>query len=167
MSPMKQLRGELIDVRIRPYGIGDADLLRGMSARLTSQSLYLRFFSGTPKIPETYVRSLERLDHWDHDALAALLDGEMLGVAEYVRYRHDPATAELAVLITDEWQRRGLGTCLVVLLAELAARRGIAAFNADVSLENAASHSLVRRFAPAAIPHYAEGAIHYRMSIPA
>src|SRR5690606_17396780 len=72
MSCMKQLDardGARIDdaldaVRIRPYGVTDQERVRRMSGRLSPASLYTRFFSGTPRLPEHYVGLLERLDHW-------------------------------------------------------------------------------------------------------
>ena len=87
------------DVRIRPYGVTDHDRLVRMSDRLSGSSLYTRFFSGTPRIPDYYVAAMDRLDHWDRDALVALVGGEMVGIAEYVRDVRDPSRAEIAVLV--------------------------------------------------------------------
>src|SRR5512139_2751413 len=132
------------EVRIRPYAINDADRLNGMSRRLSGQSLYRRFFSGTPRIPELYVRQLQGMDHWNHDALVALYDDEMVGIAEYVRHRGDRRLAELAVLICDPWQRHGLARLLVGCLIPVAARRGITGFRAEVMTDNAGATRAVR-----------------------
>lgn len=163
---MKQLKGELIDVRIRPYGRKDRELLLAMSARLSSTSLYLRFFSGSPRIPEVYVRALDRMDHWDHDALVAIIDDEVVGIAEYVRIPGDPGHAELATLVADDWQHRGLARQLITMLAELACRRGIRTFDADVMLENRVGQWAIRRGWPAVSPWFEAGAAHYRLPIP-
>ncbi|WP_395105237.1 GNAT family N-acetyltransferase [Actinomadura sp. SCN-SB] len=127
---------DLRDVRIRPYGVTDADRLRRMSDRVSKQSLFTRFWSGSPYIPEYYVRAMDALDHWDREAMVALLDDDMIGIAEYVRDATRPHRADLAALVADPWQRRGLGLTLVSCLAPLAERRGITEFNADVILEN-------------------------------
>jgi GNAT superfamily N-acetyltransferase len=175
---MKQLNGELAkagelaragmlaDVRIRPYGLKDRERLGAMSARLSSTTLYLRFFSGSPRIPETYLRNLDRMDHWNHDALVALLDGDMIGIAEYIRVTGRPDHAELATLVADDWQHHGLGRCLITMLAELAQRRGIKAFDADIMLENRVGIWAVQRGWPAATPHLEAGAAHYRLPLP-
>jgi GNAT superfamily N-acetyltransferase len=154
----------LDDVRIRPYGITDRDRLVRMSDRVSKASLYTRFFSGTPRIPDHYVAALESLDHWDREALVGLADGEMVGVAEYVRDVRAPSRAELAVLIADPWQRRGLGSRLVGYLIRLAARRGITEFGADVILDNRDALLFVRHGWPSARSHTEEGAA--RFSLP-
>lgn len=154
------------DVRIRPYGIGDDERLRGMSGRLSGESLYTRFFSGTPAIPEMYVRSLYRLDHWDREAMVALLDGQMLGIAEYIRDRAEPWRAEIAVLIADPWQRRGLARRMVGFLAQLAERRGITEFDADVVLANRIAMSAIRTGWPGVRPSSEGGSAHYRLPLP-
>jgi GNAT superfamily N-acetyltransferase len=169
---MKQLDGggvdrvmdDLDDVRIRPYSLTDDARLRCM--RLSPSSLYLRFFSGTPRVPEAYVRALHGMDHWDHDALVAILDEEILGVAEYVRDRHDPARAEVAVLVTDDWQRHGLARPLITFLAQLAARRGITEFDADVMLQNRGGLCAVRSGWPSARAVRTGGSAHFRLPLP-
>ncbi|MFC4912460.1 GNAT family N-acetyltransferase [Actinomadura gamaensis] len=140
----------LTDVRIRPFGHGDEARLRRMSSALSRVSLYTRFFAGTPRVPEPYVAALGRLDHWDRDALVALHDDAMVGLAEYARLPRCPVRAEVAVLVADEWQRRGLGALLVRMLLPLAARRGVTEFHADVYSANAAAIGLIRHTWPSA-----------------
>jgi hypothetical protein len=154
------------DVRIRPYGIADADRLRRMSARLSGQSLYTRFWSGVPCIPEAYVRRMATLDHWDREAVVALLDGEMLGIAEYVRNPARPYLADLAALVADPWQQRGLGRLLVACLAPLAQRRGITEFGAEIILENRRAMRAVSGGWPDARSAHRDGAAHYNLPLP-
>jgi acetyltransferase len=151
---------------MRPYGVADLDRLRRMSGLLSPQSLYTRFFTGTPRIPEIYVRALHTIDHWDHDALIAMIDGEIVGIAEYVRDREDPERAEIAVLIADRWQRHGVARCLVGYLAHLAERRGITEFSADVMLGNAAALGAISVGWPAARPRRDDGAARFRLPLP-
>ncbi|GAA0279970.1 hypothetical protein GCM10009527_090390 [Actinomadura nitritigenes] len=154
------------DVRIRPYGVMDHDRLVRMSDRLSGSSLYTRFFSGTPRIPDYYVAAMDRLDHWDRDALVALVGGEMVGIAEYVRDVRDPSRAEIAVLVADPWKRCGLGSGLVGYLTQLAARRGITEFGADVILTNRDALLFIRRGWPAARSRTEEGAARFRLPLP-
>ncbi|WP_157431792.1 GNAT family N-acetyltransferase [Actinomadura hibisca] len=159
-------RPTLADLRVRPFGPADADRLRRMSALLSRGSLYTRFFTGTPRIPEPYVSALHGLDHWDREALVALLDGELVGVAEYVRDRDRPCRAEVAALVADPWQRHGLGGLLVACLVPLAQRRGITEFGAEVIYENRPALSAIRRYWPAVAPADADGAASFRLPLP-
>ncbi|WP_235018307.1 GNAT family N-acetyltransferase [Thermomonospora echinospora] len=167
---MTQLKDEggspwLGDVRVRPYGITDGPRLRRMSGRLSTHSLYSRFFAGTPHIPDTYVRHLDRLDHWDREALVALVDDDIVGIAEYVRAPADPHRAELAVLVTDPWQRHGVGRLLVGCLALTAARRGITAFDAGVLPGNRPALSAIRTAWPLVRPWHEDGSAHFRLPL--
>ncbi|WP_245920233.1 GNAT family N-acetyltransferase [Actinomadura mexicana] len=161
-----RIRTEPADVRIRPYGVTDRDRVRRMSDRLSADSLYTRFFSGTPRLPDHYVGLLEGLDHWDREALVALDGDEVLGIAEYVRDTARTWRADLAVLVADPWQRRGLGSTLVGCLSELAGRRGITEFDADVILTNRQALMFVRSGWPAARSTRDGGSAHFRLPLP-
>jgi GNAT superfamily N-acetyltransferase len=162
---MEQLAA--VDVRFRPYGVTDRARLSRMADRLSADSLYTRFFSGTPRLPHHYLALLDGLDHWDREAMVALDGDEIAGIAEYVRHRGRPWRAELAVLVADRWQRHGIGGTLVAYLADLAARRGITEFDADVMFTNKGAVRFVRRGWPGA-PSSRDGAsTHFRLPLPA
>ncbi|GAA4238811.1 hypothetical protein GCM10022254_56330 [Actinomadura meridiana] len=163
---MEQLATRSWDLRFRPYGIADRVSVLRMSDRLSADSLYTRFFAGTPRLPRHYVALLDGLDHWDREAMVALDRDEIAGIAEYVRHPGRPWRAGLAVLVTDRWQRRGVGTALVVYLAELAARRGITEFDADVVLTNKGAVRFVRRGWPAARSTRDGASTHFRLPLP-
>jgi GNAT superfamily N-acetyltransferase len=156
----------LRDVRVRPFGIGDVERLRRMSAHLSPQSLYTRYWSGAPYIPDYHVRAMTSLDHWDREAVVALLDGEMIGIAEYVRDAARPDRADLAVLVADPWQRRGLGRLLIACLAQLAERRRIGKFDADIILENRRATQAVLGGWPDARSTLKDGAAHFSLPLP-
>ncbi|MGZ6709622.1 MAG: hypothetical protein ACXVFN_22105, partial [Solirubrobacteraceae bacterium] len=78
---------------------------------------------------ETMLRYLTDVDFIDHHAVVAVHAGEprrLAGVARWVRDADDPTAAEMAILIADELQGRGLGTALGRVLVEGAGapRRG-------------------------------------------
>lgn len=170
MSCMTQLdvrsAAHIDDIRIRPYGSADRDRLRRMSDRLSAASLYTRFFSGTPRIHEYYVGLLDRLDHWDREAMVGLDGDELVGIAEYVRDPKRPGRAEVAVLVTDPWQRRGLGSVLIAYLSQLAGRRGITEFDADIVLTNHGALLFVRHGWPAARSTRDGGAARFTLPLP-
>lgn len=140
------LAGVTTTFQIRPYRPDDEALVRAM--RLSRESLYERFFAGTPYLPSFYVRALNKADHWNHEVLIAL-DGEaVIGLAEYARAATD--RAHLAVMVADEWQRRGVARRLVTALIALARVRGVVALHADVLASNASAVAAVRSLWPAA-----------------
>ncbi|GLZ14019.1 hypothetical protein Acsp04_42540 [Actinomadura sp. NBRC 104425] len=153
------------DVRIRPYGAHDEQRLLRMARRLSRRSLYHRFFAGVPHLPDGYVRSLRTLDHWDREAVAAVLDGELIGIAEYVRDTARPCHADLAVLVADAWQRHGLARILVTCLAELALRRRITVFRADLLLENREALAALRTMWATAHPTWSGNTARFHLPL--
>lgn len=83
---------------------------------------------------------LTNLDYCDHFAWAAFgIDspgGPGLGVARYIRDPNHPTTAEAAVTVLDEYQHRGLGSLLLLMLVDEASRHGIRSFVNYVMWEN-------------------------------
>ncbi|MGH3242343.1 MAG: GNAT family N-acetyltransferase [Spirillospora sp.] len=165
---MKQLavRGGGCRVRVRPYGVADRERVHRMSDRLSTASLYTRFFSGSPRIPDHYLVLLDGLDHWDREALIALDGDEIIGIAEYIRLPARRWSADVAVLVIDPWQRHGVGTVLVARLAELAGRRGVTEFGADVILTNRGGVRFVRRGWPAARSTTDGGSARFHLPLP-
>jgi GNAT superfamily N-acetyltransferase len=137
---------------IRPYesADGDGERVEAMSARLSEHSLYGRFFAGTPKLPPMYLAALEKADHHDREVLLAVSAGAVIGIAEYVRAADAPDRADLAVLVADDWQRRGIGRRLVTALACLAADRGITTFAADALTSNRSALAAIAALWPGA-----------------
>lgn len=127
-------------VLIRQVQSGDAPLLAAGFARLSAESRQLRFLTGKQRLTPAELRYFTEIDHHDHEALGALnpVDGRGLGVARYIRHAEDPAGAEVAVAVIDEWQRRGLGSELLNRLADRARQEGIRHFTALVAADNAA-----------------------------
>jgi len=127
-------------VLIRQIQPGDAALLADGFARLSAESRRLRFLTGKPSLTPAELRYFTEIDHHDHEALGALdpVSRRGLGVARYIRHAEDPAGAEVAVTVIDEWQGRGLGAELLNRLADRARQEGIRHFTALVATDNAA-----------------------------
>ncbi|MCO5970409.1 GNAT family N-acetyltransferase [Actinoallomurus sp. WRP6H-15] len=156
--------GSMPVVGVRPYEDGDREGVLGM--RLSTLSLYRRFFAGTPRIPAFYAETLSRVDHWDRDALVAVAGTEIAGIAEYTRDATLPGLADLAVMVADPWQRRGVGRRLVTGLTRLARARGIGELRADVLVDNHAARAAIGGLWPhAAAAHGEDGALIYRITL--
>jgi GNAT superfamily N-acetyltransferase len=114
----------------------DADRVRRLFGRLSQESVYRRFFTSFPTPPAEVVQHLTSVDHADHEALAALDGDEIVALVSWDKPAHAAHEAELAVLVEDAWQHKGLGGALVRTLTAEAARRGIAVINATVLADN-------------------------------
>lgn len=124
----------------------DADALLGLFDRLSQESIYRRYFS--PLVRRERLRaSVARIDHHDREALAAVADGEVVGVAEYSRVAGS-RLADLAIVVADAWQKQGVGTRLVAALAERAAAEGVEGFAVDIQGDNFGALRLFKRVAP-------------------
>ena len=131
-------------VRVRPIGPGDRDALVAAFERLSPESRYRRFFGPVNELSPQVLDYLTRVDHVDHEALVALDDeGAIVAVARYVRTA--PGESEPAVVVADDWQRRGLAGQLLGLLARRAREEGIERFRAPVLARNRDAIALFRR----------------------
>ena len=125
---------------------GDADLISRFFWRLSKETVYRRFFSPITLPNEPLLKRLVDVDHCDREALIALDDQGIVGVA---RYGTGPgASHDVAVVVADDWQGRGLGALLIRRLAHIARLRGISSFHATMLGDNARAQSLVRGLSP-------------------
>jgi acyl-CoA synthetase (NDP forming)/RimJ/RimL family protein N-acetyltransferase len=121
-------------VRLRPIGPDDAERLAAFHRSLSNETVYFRFFAPYPELSE---RDLHRFTHVDHDdrvALVATVGGEIVAVARYDRI--DASDAEVAFVVRDDHQGRGLGSVMLEHLAAAARERGVSRFVAEVLPNN-------------------------------
>jgi acetyltransferase len=134
------------EVLVRPIRPEDEPLIVALHAGHSEHTIRMRFFSMVKTLSRD---SLIRLCHLDYDremALTAVLreNGEprLLGVARY--YLHpDTGTAEFALVVSDAYQRQGLGRHLMQRLIAIAHERGVQRLVGQVLTENAAMLSLL------------------------
>jgi acetyltransferase len=133
-------------VRVRPIRPDDEKRLVSLFERLSPRTVYQRFFTTYRRLPSAWYRDFANVDYRTRMALVAEdLDGVRLhGVARW-EPTASPDAAEIAVVVEDEWQRRGVGTTLLEHLFAAARRRGITRVHADVLAENEGMLRLLRR----------------------
>jgi acyl-CoA hydrolase/GNAT superfamily N-acetyltransferase len=133
---------------IRPVRISDEGPLQRLLYRLSDESAYRRFLGHKKSHPHEEMLDLVNLDYTANAALVACCERD--GAEELVgltRYDLDPATnlAEIAFVVRDDWQSRGVGTALMRRIAEMARARGLAGFTADVLAINRAMLGVLAR----------------------
>jgi acyl-CoA synthetase (NDP forming)/GNAT superfamily N-acetyltransferase len=121
-------------VRVRPLSSDDAVALHEMGGRVSDRSIYLRFFTVNRRMADRYLSGLARPNDADHAAVVAEVAGAMVAVAGWERTGAD--VAEVALLVEDDHQQRGLGTLLLEDLAARARSAGITRLVADTLIEN-------------------------------
>jgi GNAT superfamily N-acetyltransferase len=145
-------------ITVRPVEADDVDRLRRLFYRLSPQTVYLRFFQPVKAPSERTLRYLAGVDHVDRQALAAVDDaGEIVAVARYDRSRDDTTKAEMAIVVEDDWQARGLGRMLLRQLGKEAWRNGVTTLTASVLGENRRMLHLAHALAPASHTHVDQG----------
>ncbi|MCP3423608.1 bifunctional acetate--CoA ligase family protein/GNAT family N-acetyltransferase [Nocardioides pinisoli] len=121
---------------IRPIQPDDRDLLVEFYSRVSDQSKYYRFFSPMPELSERDLDRFTKVDHRDRVAMILLVAGQMIAVGRYDTIR--PGYAEVAFLVEDAHQGRGIGQLLLEHLAQAGRERGIQEFVAEVLPDNQA-----------------------------
>ncbi len=134
-------------VLIRPMRMSDAEPLQDMLYRLSDDSVYKRFLGFKKAHPNDEVIELCNLDYEHNMALLACAGADDREIVAMSRYDVDPSTqlADIAFVVRDDWQRRGLGALLMQRMAEVARARGLAGFTADVLARNRPMLSIFQR----------------------
>jgi RimJ/RimL family protein N-acetyltransferase len=133
---------------IRPIRPDDKEELEAGLHRLSDESVHKRFLGPKPRFSRAELRYLTEVDGHDHVAFVAETPdypGLIVAVARYVRLTDEPETADVAVVVADPLQGRGLGSALVDALAHAAVREGITHFSATMLSENRAAYRLMTR----------------------
>ncbi|AFA73172.1 putative acyl-CoA synthetase [Gordonia polyisoprenivorans VH2] len=125
-------------VHLRPIVPDDADRVVRFHAGLSERTRYMRYFGPTPTLPPREVVRMTTVDHQQRVALVAVLGGEFIAIGIYEGLAADgkPESAEVAFVVADAHQGRGLGPILLEHLAGAAAENGFTRFEAEVLSEN-------------------------------
>ncbi|NIM14986.1 MAG: GNAT family N-acetyltransferase [Candidatus Aminicenantes bacterium] len=129
------------EIFFRPVKPTDEAALSEMLYSLSISSLRKRFFTHTQTFPHKDVQRLTNLDYKNELAIVGVVPGpsgeDIVAIAQYFL---DPKTqvAEVAFIVQDEWQAKGMGTFLLNYITGIAIERGIKRFYATVLPENKA-----------------------------
>lgn len=128
-----------LEILLRPVKISDEPLLKEFFYSLSDQSLYRRFLSTKREMPHEDLQSYVVIDYTKEMAILAVLPRhgkeEVIGLGQYW-INEDNHTAEVAFAVKDAYQNSGVGTELLKYLTQLAKRRGLMGFTAEVLLDN-------------------------------
>jgi RimJ/RimL family protein N-acetyltransferase len=134
-------------IEIRALRPGDRTELLTAINRTSVESLRRRFLAAKREFSEKEIEFFTNVDFKDHVALVALLDNadrtQIVGGGRYVI--DGPNSAEVAFVVTDEFQGQGIGTSMLSHLAAIARDAGLKAFTAEVLSDNVAMLQVFKR----------------------
>jgi acyl-CoA synthetase (NDP forming)/GNAT superfamily N-acetyltransferase len=152
-------------VHLRQIQPEDAAGIVAMHSRFSERTRYLRYFSPYPRIPERDLRRFVNVDHDAREAFVVETGDRILAVGRYERLGPEAADAEVAFVVEDAYQGRGIGSVLLEHLAAAAREAGVSRFVAEVLPANA---PMLRVFADAGYQvqrQYADGVVHLTFPI--
>lgn len=132
-------------IGFRPIHPTDEHRMRNLFYELSQQTIYYRFMSDLKRLPRKQIQDFVYIDHRNDIAVVGTVpeaDGER--IVAIGRYFLDPTTnlAEVAFVVLDGWQGKGIGTFLFNHLLKIARRNGIRGFTAEVLSQNRAMQAV-------------------------
>lgn len=136
------------DVLLRPVKLTDEPLLKTFFYRLSDKSLERRFMSMRHDMPHHVLQDFVVVDTTKETVLLAVLERDerdvVIGVGQY-SVNEESHTAEIAFVVSDEYQHQSVGLHLLNYLTLLAKKQGLLGFTAEVLLENEAMMKLFEK----------------------
>jgi RimJ/RimL family protein N-acetyltransferase len=128
-----------LTIFLRPVKISDEPLLKDFFYDLSDKTIYRRFFTMRPDMPHERLQSYVIIDYTKEIViLASIMEEEkevIVGMGQYI-IEETSLSAEVAFIVKDEYQNRGIGTEILTYLTYLAKRHGLTSFTAEVLVEN-------------------------------
>lgn len=148
---------------VRQVGQNDAPALRELHRRCSAETLRNRYFAAIKELSPHLLQVF--CDPERGLTLAVRSDGDAGPVAlGHLMYTLDPGVGEVAFLVEDAWQRRGVGTALLRALTFVAADWGLAEVRAETTLANTGMMGVMRRFG-ASMRTQEGGRVHARLPV--
>jgi RimJ/RimL family protein N-acetyltransferase len=136
-------------ILLRPVRVTDEAKLSELFYSLSDATVYKRWHQGLERMPHRDILRYLAVDYARHMGVVVETQppGEEPQLVGMGSYHTDPATdyAELAFVVRDDWQGRGLGTELMRHLIDIARQNGIAGFTAEILAENRAMRHVLHK----------------------
>ncbi|MER8265109.1 GNAT family N-acetyltransferase [Streptomyces griseus] len=158
--------------RIRPITTDDAERLVSFYEQVSDESKYYRFFAPYPRLSDRDVHRFTHHDYVDRVGLAVTIGGEFIGTVRYDRINDQgrPASApadeaEVAFLVQDAHQGRGVASALLEHIAAVARERGIRRFAAEVLPANTKMIKVFRDGGYTQRRSFEDGSVHLTLDL--
>ena len=137
-------------LRMRPIRPDDEPRLVELFHRLSPRTVYQRFFRAYDRLPDHWYHRFAHVDYRSRLALVAeqqAAGGPLLHAVARYEPGEANGTTEIAIVVEDGWQHRGLGGLLLDALLAAAEARGLRRFTADVLADNRPMLRILSRLA--------------------
>jgi len=128
-----------LNILLRPVKISDEPLLKDFFYSLSDKSIYRRFFSARTDMPHEYLQEFAVIDYTQKMIILAVIEKgkkeEIVGLGQYAIVENTH-TGDLALVVRDDYQSKGIGRELLSYLTFLAKKQGLLGFTAEVLADN-------------------------------
>jgi len=128
-----------LTVRFRPIRPSDVDEMRNLFYRFSNEAVYYRYFSPIKTMPHAKMQEYVNVDYRNTMSIVGLVgepgEGRIIAEARYVRTPGSPF-ADLAFVVDETYQGKGIATFLFITLIKIAKDRGVDGLKADVLATN-------------------------------
>lgn len=158
-------------VTVRTVRPDDVDPIRAFICGLSQRSLYFRFFASAAPPSTALLRTLSGATGADvlvvTDGTGAIIGHGMAAPEPSGGSQEPPQPASIGLVIADQWQRRGLGSALLGLLASRAAQRGVSTLILEVQPANSVMLGMIEHRWPDAPREHTRDAVVIRPAVAA
>ncbi len=155
---------------LRPISGDDHDLLVEFYEQVSAESKYLRFFAPMPRLSEKDIARFTHVDHHERVAFVLTVGQKMIAVGRFDTLplkEGEPVVAEVAFLVQDAHQGRGIAQLLLEHLAQAGRERGVDRFEAEVLPENHRMSQIFREAGYQVAGGFADGVMKFEFPIDA
>jgi acyl-CoA hydrolase/GNAT superfamily N-acetyltransferase len=137
-----------LEICLRPVKMTDEPLLKDLFYALSDNSMYRRFISRRKDMPHERLQEFVIIDYSREVSIAATVQQEaketIVGLGQY-NLNNNTHTAEVAFVVRDDFQDKGIGTEMLSYLTLLAKKQGLLGFTAEVLVENRPMYHLFEK----------------------
>ncbi len=153
-------------ISFRPIHPTDEPRTRDLFYSLSQETVYYRYMSHMKRIPRKQMQNFVYVDHRNEVAVVGTVpeaSGDEIIVIG--RYYLDPKTnrAEVAFVVRDDWQNKGIGSFVLRHLTNIAKRNGIAGFTAEVLRDNKPMQAVIHKSGLKVSSKLNDGVFHFEM----
>lgn len=154
----------VLEIKFRPIKASDEDMMRRLFYQFSDESKYLRYFSNIRTMPHRQMQKYVNIDYKNTLSIVGLIRnwGTEQIIAEG-RYSYDSEddSYEMAFIVDEDFQGKGIATFLLNYLITIAKDRGIKRLSANVLPQNNKMLGVFNKADAEVTTHFEEGVIHY------